>query len=482
MTVFAAAPRLDRRAFLASAAALGASFAAGRPAELLAQAAAPPPTILKIATRTLEVNKKPAKVFGLTANDKPGIRMKAGDAFKAMLSNETAEPTIVHWHGLTPPWEQDGVADAPLPMIAPGSARGYDFKVATPGTFWMHAHTLQEQRLLAAPLIVEDPADKATDIQDVVVLLHDFSFTPPEELLKRLTGSDGMGAMAGHDMGAMTATAGAHAGHDMSAMTMDVNDIEFDAYLANDRTLDDPEVFAVEKGGRVRLRIINGGAATAFTIDLGEVQGALTAVDGHDIEPVVGKRFPIAPGQRLDIVFRLPGDGKALPVLALREGAVERTGFVLRPAGAAVEKIAPRGRDKAPVLDLALESRLKAKTPLAARKADKAIAVDLAGDMMLYKWGIGATSPLTVSKGERVELRLVNRSMMAHPMHLHGHAFQVVAVGDRRIPGAVRDTVLVPAMGGLTIAFDADNPGTWPFHCHNLYHMVAGMMANVAYG
>jgi len=74
-----------------------------------------------------------------------------------------------------------------------------------------------------------------------------------------------------------------------------------------------------------------------------------------------------------------------------------------------------------------------------------------------------------------------NTTMMSHPMHLHGHFFQVVAVDGQRFPGAIRDTVLVPAMSSVTIAFDADNPGKWAFHCHNLYHMEAGMMTTVQY-
>jgi len=69
-----------------------------------------------------------------------------------------------------------------------------------------------------------------------------------------------------------------------------------------------------------------------------------------------------------------------------------------------------------------------------------------------------------------------NQSMMSHPMHLHGHHFQVVALGESRIQGAIRDTVMVPAMGAVTIAFDASNPGAWAFHCHNLYHQLSGMM------
>jgi FtsP/CotA-like multicopper oxidase with cupredoxin domain len=103
-----------------------------------------------------------------------------------------------------------------------------------------------------------------------------------------------------------------------------------------------------------------------------------------------------------------------------------------------------------------------------------------------YRWGIDAHAfedrrPLEVRAGERVEITLANETMMSHPMHLHGHHFQVVGIGDDRFPGAMRDTVMVPAMGRVTIAFDADNPGDWPLHCHNLYHMAAGMMTSVRY-
>jgi FtsP/CotA-like multicopper oxidase with cupredoxin domain len=76
---------------------------------------------------------------------------------------------------------------------------------------------------------------------------------------------------------------------------------------------------------------------------------------------------------------------------------------------------------------------------------------------------------------------MMNASMMTHPMHLHGHVFQVVAINGSRINGAVRDTVLVPPMGSVRIAFNADNPGRWALHCHNLYHMMGGMMTEVRY-
>ena len=135
---------------------------------------------------------------------------------------------------------------------------------------------------------------------------------------------------------------------------------------------------------------------------------------------------------------------------------------------------------------LDLERRLVAAEPLAERAYDRRLATDLTGSMQPYAWSMDGHMfaervPLEVRAGERVELTFVNRTMMSHPMHLHGHHFQVVGLGSARLNGAMRDTVLVPAMASVTVAFDADNPGDWPLHCHNLYHMAAGMMTSLRY-
>ncbi|TIS48518.1 MAG: copper oxidase, partial [Mesorhizobium sp.] len=265
------------------------------------------------------------------------------------------------------PFGQDGVPDLPQPLLKPGKAYDYNFPVATPGTHWMHAHTLQEQQLLAAPLIVTDPADKGRDEQPVVVLLQDFSFKTPEELLADLTGSANSAAaahsMSGHSMSGTDMPGMSMAGDDQGtsmAMPMDVNDIEYDAYLANDRTLDDPQVFAVERNDQVRLRLINGATATAFWIDTGSIEGEAIAVDGDPIVPLRGHRFPLAMGQRIDIRLRIPNEAGAWPILALREGSIERTGFVLATRGGAVKRIAPVGDQATPALDLIFESSLVA--------------------------------------------------------------------------------------------------------------------------
>lgn len=493
-----------RRQFLKTL-ALGTAAAGFAPSFLStsARAAGTPAKRLAVTSRVLDVNGKPAKVFGLVQPDgTPGLTFDAGADFDVLLANETAEPTLIHWHGLTPPWAMDGVPDNPAALLAPQETRRYTFPVGAGGTHWMHAHTLQEQNLLAAPLIVRRPEEAGSDEQEVVILLHDFSFKSPEELLAELKGGDGHGAaqMGGMSMGGMSGMG--HMGHDMGGSMgggsmggqqgmampgmggmagMDLNDIEYDAYLANDRTLDDPQVVQVEKGERVRLRIINGATATAFTIDTGEVLGRLVAVDGQPVQPIAGTRFPASMGQRLDIMVELPKEGGAFPVLALREGSTKRTGIVLASAGASIGKLAGDGEETGPVLDLALEQRLRAVTPLDRRPPARSYRMVLGGDMASYTWSIAGAEALAVGTGERIRFVVQNMSMMAHPMHLHGHHFQVTAVNGVEIAGAVRDTVLLPPMAEVALEFDADNTGRWPFHCHHLYHMASGMMAFVAY-
>jgi FtsP/CotA-like multicopper oxidase with cupredoxin domain len=269
-------------------------------------------------------------------------------------------------------------------------------------------------------------------------------------------------------------------------MAMHLNDVVYDAFLANDRTLDDPQVIRVEPHGRVRLRVINAAAATNFFLDLGGLEGRLIEVDGNPVAPLPGRRFELATAQRIDLRLALPAGPGAYPVFAQGEGGDRRTGIVLATKTAQVRRLPSVAEAAAPAVGSALESRLRAAEPLSAKPADRRHQVALTGGGADYRWGLnddvyGAHKPLLVSAGERVEIDLVNRTAMAHPMHLHGHSFQVVALDGRRFSGALRDTLLVPPNAGTTIAFDADNPGNWVFHCHHLYHMHAGMMTTVEY-
>ena len=480
-------PTLTRRSFVATAALTAASL--GLPRGALA--ATDKPLLLTATSRTLDIDGRAATIWGLVnAQGGSGLTLDPGQRFRVDLTNALDVDTIIHWHGQIPPNAQDGVPDIPLPMLKPGEMRAFDFE-PMPGTYWMHSHVpVQEMELLAAPLIVRSTADLTADRQEVVMFLHDFSFRPAAEVLAEITGGDG--SMAGMDMGAPTpapdATTGmGMAGKGMAGMVMDLNDFNFDAYLANDRTLNDPEVIRVDNGGRVRLRIINAAAATVFWIETGAIAGRLVAVDGHQVQPLSGRRFGLAMGQRLDIELDLPNGEGAFPVLALREGAAERTGIILATPGGAVEKLASLGETAAAAFDsdLSQEAALRAMTPLSERPADISEILKLGGSMQPYLWTIngqtfGNHTPIAARSGQRVELTFHNMSMMAHPMHLHGHTFQVVAINGKRFAGALRDTVQVPPMAMVTVAVDAGEAARWMLHCHHMPHLSTGMMTEFA--
>ncbi|MFO1120853.1 MAG: multicopper oxidase family protein [Hyphomicrobiales bacterium] len=451
----------------------------------LAFAAASPPRRLDIESRVLEVQGRAAKVYGLSVNGSfAGLSLLLGERFNTVLTNRASEPSLIHWHGLTPPAAFDGVPMLSQAPLAPGESYLYDFPVRQSGTHWMHSHLgLQEQQLLAAPLIVRETAVPVFDEQEHVIMLHDFTFRDPQEILAELRG--GGGAHAGH---AMDHSKMDPAMPDASGMTTGagmMNDIAFDAFLANDRDLADPETVQVERGGWVKLRIINGAAATNMWIDLGMLTGTLVAVDGHAILPIPGSRFPLAIAQRADIRLRVPKQGGAFPIVFRPEGLGQRTGIVLATREARIERLASTG-DVAPALDLSYERNMRAVAQVPDEPVSRSETLMLTGGDEGYAWGLNGKSSMhdtlfTVHRGERVEVLMHNMTGMAHPMHLHGHYFKVVAINGERTDGAVRDTVLVPPGESVSIAFDADNPGTWAFHCHHLYHMNAGMMGAMAY-
>jgi len=206
-------------------------------------------------------------------------------------------------------------------------------------------------------------------------------------------------------------------------------------------------VIRVERNGEVRLRVINAGASTNFTIDLGNLQGTLVAVDGNPITPLAGRRFPVAIAQRADISC-------ACRLMALRcrswrsarAAACRLASSCSRPALRS-PRSAPRTDTAGPQVGLEQELELRASAPLNAKPVDRSIPVDLTGTMMGYVWGMpingmeGLQGRSTAAR--RVEIAFRNTTMMSHPMHLHGHVFQVVDVNGRPIAGAVRDTILV---------------------------------------
>ncbi|HEY1732775.1 MAG TPA: multicopper oxidase family protein [Terriglobales bacterium] len=477
--------KLSRRGFLASA-AVGVGGLALRNApyahalELLDQAQpGPRPITLQAVTRTLEINGKAATVMGLLQpNGSQGIESVVDSPFRIDLQNKLAVPTAIHWHGLHPPNNEDGVPWVTQLPIQPNASALYDFPLVPSGTHWMHSHFgFQEASLLAAPLIVHERAEQSLDEQQIVIMLGDYSFMKPEEIYAKLRSAAAMAPV------------------NPAAMKMDrpdANDWNYDAYLANDRTLNDPEVIKVEKSARVRLRIINGSSGTNYFVDLGDLQGELIATDGMPIRPIRGSRFPIAIAQRMDVRLQIPAQGGAFPLLALRELSRQQTGVILATPGATVSRIPVEASSSTGLLTLDQEKTCVAVHPLSPRPVDQSSVLRLGGNMSNYSWTINGVSinvndPLAtkpgvfVKYGDRIVIKFINETPMSHPMHLHGHTFQVININGQSISGALRDTLLVPGNSSVSIAFDANNPGLWYLHCHVLWHLAAGMATLVQY-
>jgi FtsP/CotA-like multicopper oxidase with cupredoxin domain len=114
------------------------------------------------------------------------------------------------------------------------------------------------------------------------------------------------------------------------------------------------------------------------------------------------------------------------------------------------------------------------------RAPSRTVEVHLTGNMERFMWSIDgkklseAPEPIRFERNERVRVTMINHTMMTHPMHLHGHFFEVVNGHGGQHP--VKHTVMV--MPGSKLSFDltADAPGDWAFHCHLMLHMHAGMM------
>lgn len=425
-------------------------------------------TDLIIKENTITVKGKEAKILSaVQPNGEFGLHFNKNERFDVNVKNDLNHPSSLHWHGLVLPNNQDGVAFVTQFPIYPGVKYPYNFPLVQSGTYWLHSHYgLQEQQQLIAPLIIHDPEDNKLAEKEVVMLLSDFSFTPPMEIFHTLKTQNLKMNMA-----------------DMKHHA-DLIDWDYDAFLTNFRTLDNPEIVTVTPNQKVRLRIINGSSATNFFVILGELKGELIAVDGHRVEPIKGDRFELAVAQRIDIMVTIPKE-TSYPILAQGEGTNKQTGLILTAAQNAL-KLDLEAKEKVGGLTNALEKQLRAVQPLPSRPIDKSITLELGGNMLEYVWTLNEqtwpeSTPPVVEKGQRVEIVFKNTSTMSHPMHLHGHVFQVTEIDGDKFSGAIRDTVLVMPNSTLKIQFDADNPGVWPLHCHILYHMEAGMFTVLKY-
>jgi len=481
---------VTRRAVLGSAAVGGAALAGMPVARAASQQPAPTgtgyvpqpnPTQYVIGIGRTSINPDGAQpVSAVLGNGKipgPEIRVREGDLFRVLVENRlTDSPTSIHWHGLLDPAAMDGVPEISNVPIAPGRMYVYEYPMRQSGTYWYHSHVgFQEQQGCYGAFIIEPAREPLRTEHDAVILLGDWLHRSPEEVYAELrSGKPPMGGMksGGGQPGGMKMEAGA---------PPDLSDVKYDAFLMNGRAANDPWTLSVRPGDRVRLRIIGGGSSTYFRIRLDGHPLQVTHADGLAVQPVTVDHLLIGMGETYDAVVKIAAPGSYTLHAVAMDGSGQALG-VLHTSG-----VAPQPNRDMPAFDGRALSYADLRAPAPTTLPDgpaRTFRLPLQGDMMRYIWMIDGQAwpkadPLLIRRGDRVQIELVNETGMWHPMHLHGHFFRLLQGAGDRCP--LKHTANVPPRETVRIEFTADNPGRWFFHCHNAYHLEAGMAREFQY-
>lgn len=424
----------------------------------------------------------------------PTIRANIGDELAVTVHNKMPEPTSLHWHGIALRNDMDGAAPASSD-IAAGEAFTYRFSVPHAGTYWAHPHVgMQTDYGLYLPVIVDDPNEPLSYDAEWIVVLDDWTDgvdRSPQQILDGLR-AGGMGSM-GHGSGGMNMPGMGSMGHGSGGMSMpgagdngllggDGGDVAYPLYLINGRIPDSPSSFGAAPGQRIRIRIINAGADTAFRVALGGHRMTVTHTDGYPVVPTDVDVLLIGMGERYDVI--VTAEDGIFPLVAAAEGKSGQAMALLRTGAGSAPASTVRPRELDGTVGTVDTFAATGEAMLPQDSPDVNLAADLGGDMMSYRWTINGrtydeTRPLTIRQGEQARLTFTNMSMMWHPMHLHGHTFQVIKADGT--PGPRKDTVIVLPMQRVTVNLLADNPGDWMLHCHNGYHQESGMMTRLDY-
>ena len=464
---------MDRRLFLKLGSAAGLTSAL--PTTVLAQPTGSPNVLTTKAGKVNLVGPDfPATDVWAFNDQVPGVpvRLRLGDSVETVVKNRLSVPTAVHWHGIRLPNAMDGVAGLTQQAILPGKEFRYAFTPPDAGTFWYHSHVNafeQVGRGLYGPLIVEETSPPKVD-RDLVWMIDDW------RLLEDASISDDFGA--GHDK--------SHAGRIGNVPTV------------NGRFKD---AVSVRSGERLRVRLINASNARNFALSFNDLTPQVIAIDGQPVTPYEPDG-PIVVGAagRVDIILDMSGEpgSSATVVDSFYREPFDLTRFAYQQQSPVRENLldSPIALADAGLPEPQLESAIHQEIVIAGGAMGGLQRAMLDGEWLGlreiaqqgYMWAINDTvankldmPPLIdVKRGTTVKLTLDNKTAFPHPMHLHGHHMKLLTIDGKPIdqPRWVDSPLLYPQQT-MQLAFVADNPGEWLFHCHALEHHAAGLGALV---
>jgi FtsP/CotA-like multicopper oxidase with cupredoxin domain len=472
---------LSRRAFLKNA---GASLGVFALPPALARAANPTAVSLRASSfaHRIRPSGPETQVWGFNGSlPGPILRFAQGERVRIAVRNDLPQPTTVHWHGLRVPNAMDGVPQVtqlPIPM---GGHFDYEFALDDAGSYWYHPHQMsfeQVARGLYGWFIVDEARPVEVD-RELAWVLSDFKLGADNRQVEDFGNIRDFGS-------------GGRIGNTIAL---------------NGRSTAAPVPVSVRAGERIRLRILNAASARIFLLDF---TGHRPLVVAHDGQPVAPHPLPhdllaLGPGMRADLVLDCIGaPGKRFAVWDRRDQGSEiarlvytgqkpvRTRPLPPPPMMAPNPIAEPDLARATQHYIVFQGGFLGK-PAIGMVDGKPLKVPEIMEKEKLAWTMNYTAAhehsmmhvpfLHADKGEHIILKMINETDFEHPMHLHGHTFRVLAVNDRESQiKELRDTVLLGPHGSAEVAFVADNPGEWMFHCHILDHAAGGMMGTIAVG
>jgi FtsP/CotA-like multicopper oxidase with cupredoxin domain len=475
----AAMPKVSRRQVLLTAVSAAAMTGFG----LARSAVAATEHLLRISAGAAGImpGLTTQGIWGYGAADAPHVlRIAQGVPARILVTNDLAEVTTAHWHGLRVPHDQDGVPYLSQLPIWMGETYAYEFTPQDAGTYWFHPHcnTMEQIARGAAGVIVVEEAENPGFDADEVLQLRDFRL-----------GSDGQFVE-------FTKPRNAARGGTLGTII-----------TANWR----PEAqLTAPAGGLLRLRLAVTDVTRVYRLAVAGAEARVVASDGHPvaepfgiaplpgadgIEPTaVAGAWPLvlAPGQRADVAIAMPQDGTDVAVEMIlpnhERRIIARIHATGQALGRTIADVRPLPANPVSLPDLASAERLDfivGWTPEGTPGTS-----GICGETPFRFWSInrklwpgeGAPDPAeplaplaTLTLGKSYIFRIRNETQNHHPIHLHGMAFRLLSSNRRNLPPVWSDTALLQADETVEIAFVADNPGDWVFHCHVIEHQKTGL-------
>jgi FtsP/CotA-like multicopper oxidase with cupredoxin domain len=405
----------------------------------------------------------------------PLLRVRQGERLSFEVTNGLEEATTVHCHGVRLPNAMDGVPFLTQPPIEPGARFLYDFETVDAGTFWYHPHlrtTEQLARGLYGVIVVEEKEPPQVD-RELILVLDDW----------RLRDDGSINDDFNHP-------------HDLS----------HEGRMGNFMTISGkvPGDVPVRAGERLRLRLLNAANARVFAVNFGGLGARVIALDGQPVSPhtLTDDRLILGSAMRADVILDMTGkpgerhvvkddyydsDVATLFTFAYSEEAPLRDAPSEAPIELAPNPIPEPKLEEAEALEVVIEGGARGFMEEASFQGETYKARKLWREHR-KAWalnGVAWDSPLmdpvfTLTLGKSYRWTIRNDTGWDHPMHLHGHSFRLLSRNGKPVPNQPwLDTVLMHLDETVEIAFVADNPGGWLFHCHILEHHEAGMGAVV---